>query len=139
MCKRVVNSNPRSISTRSQVEISITSRAGRIPYSRATMLPVAFPSMAEGTTPRPKTKRVPSAAFMKPVQPDEKLAVIIGSQPLPRTEITKRVWEYVRSHSLQDPDKKTVIRADDKLREVFDGKDSVTMFEMTKLIFGHVK
>jgi upstream activation factor subunit UAF30 len=95
--------------------------------------------MAEGTTPPAKTKRAPSAAFMKPVQPDEKLAGIIGSQPIPRTEITKKVWEYIRNHNLQDPQKKTVIRADDKLREVFDGKDSVTMFEMTKLIFGHVK
>ena len=76
---------------------------------------------------------------MKPVQPDEKLASVIGSQPVPRTEITKKVWEYIRANNLQDPQKKTVIRADDKLRAVFDGKDSVTMFEMTRLIFGHVK
>ncbi len=94
--------------------------------------------MAEGSSTPPKTKRAPSAAFMKPVQPDEKLAAVIGDQPIPRTEITKKVWEYIRSNNLQDPQKKTVIRADDKLRAVFDGKDSVTMFEMTKLIFGHV-
>ncbi len=86
-----------------------------------------------------KPKRAPSAAFMKPVQPDEKLGAVIGNQAVPRTEITKKVWDYIRSNNLQDPAKKTVIRADDKLRAVFDGKDSVTMFEMTKLIFGHVK
>ncbi len=95
--------------------------------------------MSEEAKSAPKTKRAPSAAFMKPVQPDEKLADIIGSEPVPRTEITKKVWEYIRSNNLQDPKKKTVIRADDKLRAVFDGKDSVTMFEMTKLIFSHVK
>lgn len=92
--------------------------------------------MAEGTT---KTKRKPSAAFMKPVQPDEKLAVIIGTEAVPRTDITRKVWDYIRSHNLQDPENKTFIRADDNLRPVFDGKDKVSMFEMTKLIFGHVK
>ncbi len=92
--------------------------------------------MAKETTPKPK--RVPSAAFMRPVQPDEKLAGVIGSQPVPRTELTRKVWDYIRSHNLQDPQKKTVIHADDKLKEVFDGRESVTMFEMTKLIFAHV-
>ena len=96
-------------------------------------------AMPEETNSRPKTKRAPSAAFMKPVQPDEKLASVIGGEPIPRTEVTKKVWEYIRNNNLQDPQKKTVIRADDKLRQVFDGKDSVTMFEMTKLIFAHVK
>jgi len=86
-----------------------------------------------------KAKRTPSAAFMKPVQPDEKLAAIIGDQPLPRTEITKKVWDYIRQHNLQNQQNKTVIDADEKLKQVFDGKASATMFEMTKLIFGHVK
>jgi upstream activation factor subunit UAF30 len=85
-----------------------------------------------------KAKRPPGAAFMKPVKPDEKLAAIIGSEPLPRTEVTRKVWEYVRSHDLQDPENKTFIRADDPLREVFAGKDRVSMFEMTKLVFQHV-
>lgn len=75
---------------------------------------------------------------MKPVKPDEKLAVIIGSQPLPRTEVTRKVWEYVRAHQLQDPENKTFIRADQPLRDVFGGKDRVSMFEMTKLVFQHV-
>jgi upstream activation factor subunit UAF30 len=86
-----------------------------------------------------KSKRRPSAAFMKPVQPDEKLSAIIGNEPLPRTDITRKVWDYIRSHNLQDPENKTLIRADDNLRQVFDGKDKVSMFEMTKLVFGHVK
>lgn len=92
--------------------------------------------MAEVTS---KTKRRPSAAFMKPVQPDEKLSAIIGTEAVPRTDITRKVWDYIRSHNLQDPENKTFIRADDNLKQVFDGKDRVSMFEMTKLIFAHVK
>ncbi len=76
---------------------------------------------------------------MKPVQPDEKLAAIIGSEPVARTEITKKLWEYIRSHNLQDPSNKTFINADDQLKQVFDGKERVSMFEMTKLVFNHVK
>ncbi len=76
---------------------------------------------------------------MKPVQPDDKLAAIVGNEAIPRTDITRKVWEYIRSHNLQDSENKTFIKADAKLKEVFDGKDRVSMFEMTKLIFGHVK
>ena len=75
---------------------------------------------------------------MKPVKPDDKLSAIIGSEPLPRTEVTRKVWEYVRSHNLQDPQNKTFIHADQPLREVFGGKDRVSMFEMTRLVFEHV-
>jgi chromatin remodeling complex protein RSC6 len=94
--------------------------------------------MAEPTSPI-KTKRQPGAAFMKPVQPDEKLANVVGGDPVPRTEITRKLWDYIRSHNLQDPENKSFIKADDKLKEVFDGKDRVNMFEMTKLVSGHVK
>lgn len=76
---------------------------------------------------------------MKPVQPDEKLAAVIGQEPVSRTQVTKKVWEYIRQHSLQDPENKTFIKADDNLRPVFDGKDRVSMFEMTKLVSGHLK
>jgi len=85
-----------------------------------------------------KSKRPAGAAFMRPVKPDDKLVPIIGAEPLPRTEVTKRVWEYVRRHNLQDPHNKTFILADAHLREVFGGKDRVSMFEMTKLVFQHV-
>ena len=76
---------------------------------------------------------------MKPVQPDEKLAAIIGNEAVPRTEVTRKLWDYIRAHNLQDPSNKTRINADEKLKEVFDGRDQVTMFEMTKLVFNHVK
>ncbi|HEV2393368.1 MAG TPA: SWIB/MDM2 domain-containing protein [Verrucomicrobiae bacterium] len=94
--------------------------------------------MAE-TTSQPKTKRRPSAAFMKPVQPDDKLSDVIGNQPVARTDVTRKLWDYIRSHNLQDPENKTFIKADEKLKAVFDGKERVSMFEMTKLVFGHVK
>jgi upstream activation factor subunit UAF30 len=90
-------------------------------------------------TPQVKTKRKPSAAFMKPVQPDEKLSAIIGDQPVSRTDVTRKLWDYIRSHNLQDPQNKTFVCADDKLKEVFDGKERVSMFEMTKLVFNHVR
>ena len=76
---------------------------------------------------------------MKPVQPDEKLAAVIGNAPLARTEVTRKLWDYIRAHQLQDPANKTFIRADEPLRQVFDGRERVSMFEMTKLVFNHVK
>ncbi len=85
-----------------------------------------------------KGGRKPNPAFMKPVKPDEKLAAVVGAEPLPRTELTKKIWEYIRKNKLQDPKKKTQINADDKLKAVFNGKESVTMFEMTKLVNGHI-
>lgn len=94
-----------------------------------------FGDMAEGT----EGKRKPSAAFMRPVKPDDKLAAVIGDEAVPRTEITKRLWDYIRANNLQDPSNKTRINADSKLKEIFDGRDQVTMFEMTKLVFGHVQ
>jgi chromatin remodeling complex protein RSC6 len=80
-----------------------------------------------------------SSALARPVQPDERLAAVVGSNPLPRTELTKRIWEYIKSNRLQDPVDKRKINADENLRQVFDGKEQVTMFEMAKLINGHLK
>jgi upstream activation factor subunit UAF30 len=90
------------------------------------------------STPQLKAKRQPNAAFMKRVQPDEKLAAVIGHAPVPRTEVTRKLWEYIRSHNLQDPENKTFIKADESLKQVFDGKDRVSMFEMAKLVSNHV-
>jgi chromatin remodeling complex protein RSC6 len=96
--------------------------------------------MATKKTPAKKTAaKKPNAAFMKPVTPDDKLAAVVGSTPLPRTELTKKLWEYIKKNKLQDPKQKTKINADDKLKAVFNGRASVTMFEMTKLVSGHVK
>ena len=86
-----------------------------------------------------KTSRKPNAAFMKPVQPDDKLAAVVGSAPLPRTELTKKLWVYIKKNKLQDAKKKTQINADDALKAVFNGKSAVSMFEMTKLVSGHLK
>ena len=82
------------------------------------------------------SKRKPNPAFMRPVQPDDKLAAIVGSQPLPRTELTKKLWDYIKGtfHT-----KRTMINADDSLRPVFNGKSQVSMFEMTKLVSKHLR
>jgi len=86
-----------------------------------------------------KSKRKPSAAFMKPDQPDDKLAKVVGAAPLPRTELTKKLWVYIRKNGLQDQKVRTQINADESLQAVFNGKKSVSMFEMTKLVSGHLK
>ncbi len=80
-----------------------------------------------------------NSAFMAPLQPDEALAAVVGKDPLPRTEVTKRIWDYIRQNNLQDPNDKRTIKADAKLKAIFDGKDSVTMFELTKLVNAHLK
>jgi upstream activation factor subunit UAF30 len=86
-----------------------------------------------------KTKRKPNAAFLKPVQPDELLSQVVGSKALPRTELTKALWDYIKKNKLQDTKVRTQINADDKLKPVFNGKKSVSMFEMTKLVSGHLR
>ena len=85
-----------------------------------------------------KTTRKPNAAFMKPVQPDAVLAEVVGSKPLPRTELTKKLWVYIKKNNLQDKKVRTQINADDALKAVFGGKAKVSMFEMTKLVSKHV-
>jgi upstream activation factor subunit UAF30 len=96
--------------------------------------------MPEKKTTEKKAKSgAASSSFMKPVQPDAALAAVVGSDPQPRTEITKRVWDYIKAHNLQDPTNKRMIKADDKLKAVFDGKPEVSMFEMTKLVNAHLK
>lgn len=87
----------------------------------------------------PSKTRKANPALMKPVQPDETLAAVVGSTPLPRGELTKKLWDYIKANGLQDPQKKTQINADDKLKAVFGGKSQVTMFEMTKLVSAHIK
>ena len=86
-----------------------------------------------------KTTRKPNAAFMKPVTPSPALAEIVGSKPIPRTEVTKRLWAYVKKNKLQDPKNRRMIKADAALKLVFGGKSTVNMFEMTKLVAKHLK
>ena len=84
-------------------------------------------------------KRKPNAAFMKPMQPSAALGAVIGNGAMPRTEVTKKIWNYIKKNSLQDTKNKRMINADEKLRDVFGGKKQVSMFEMTKLVNKHLK
>jgi upstream activation factor subunit UAF30 len=84
------------------------------------------------------TKRKPNAAFMKEMNPSKDLAEVIGSKPVPRTEVVKKLWAYIRKNNLQDAKERRMINADDKLRVVFGGKKQVSMFEMTKLVNKHL-
>jgi chromatin remodeling complex protein RSC6 len=86
-----------------------------------------------------KTARKANAAFMKPVTPSATLSEIVGSKPIPRTEVTKKLWAYIKKNGLQDSKNKRMIKADDKLKAVFGGKSTVNMFEMTKLVGKHLK
>lgn len=95
--------------------------------------------MAQQKSSAKKSGGAANSAFMAPLTPDAALAAVVGNQPLPRTEVTKRVWDYIREHNLQDPKDKRTIRADAKLKAVFDGKDSLTMFELTKAVNAHLK
>ena len=82
--------------------------------------------------------RKPNPALMKPLQPSNELAAVVGSSPLPRTEVVSKVWEYIKANNLQNPENKREILADDKLRAVFGGKDKVSMFEMNKHFAQHL-
>lgn len=88
---------------------------------------------------KPAAKRKPNAAFMKAMTPSSSLAAVVGSNPLPRTEVTKKIWDYIKKNRLQDAVNRRLINADDKLRAVFGGKSKVSMFEMTKLVSNHLK
>jgi upstream activation factor subunit UAF30 len=84
-------------------------------------------------------KRTPNAAFMRAMQPDSALAMVVGSTPIPRTEITKKLWMYIKRKGLQDAKNRRQINADENLKPVFGGKSQVSMFEMTKLVNKHMK
>jgi upstream activation factor subunit UAF30 len=84
-------------------------------------------------------KRTPNAAFMKPMQPSAALSNVVGSTPIPRTEVTKKLWQYIKRKGLQDAKERRMINADENLKPVFGGKGKVSMFEMTKLVNKHLK
>jgi chromatin remodeling complex protein RSC6 len=112
-------------------------KAAAKPAAQPTAQPAAKKAAAKKAAPA-KAKRTPSAAFMKPMTPSAALAAVVGAKALPRTEITRKVWEYIKKNSLQDKVQKRMINADAKLKEVL-GKAQVSMFEMTKIISGHLK
>ncbi|HSJ13216.1 MAG TPA: SWIB/MDM2 domain-containing protein [Longimicrobiales bacterium] len=84
------------------------------------------------------TKRAPNPAFMKAMTPDPALAAVVGNEPMPRTEVTKKIWAYIKRKGLQDPKERRIINADDSLKKVFDGRSRVNMFEMTKYVNKHL-
>ncbi|MBI1834225.1 MAG: SWIB/MDM2 domain-containing protein [Burkholderiales bacterium] len=116
--------------------------AAKKPVAKAAAAkPAAKPAAKAAAKPaakKPATARKPNAAFMKPMTLSPVLATVIGAAPMPRTEVTKKIWEYIKKHKLQDEANKRNINADDKLKAVFGGKKQVSMFEMTKLISGHL-
>jgi len=85
------------------------------------------------------SKRKPNAAFMKPVQPSDALSEVVGDKPIPRTEVTKKLWAYIKRNGLQDKKNRRMIKSDDTLKPIFGGKAQVNMFEMTKLVNKHLK
>ena len=97
------------------------------------------PAAKKAAAKKPAAKRKPNAAFMKPMTPSSVLAAVIGAMPMPRTEVTKKIWDYIKKNKLQDAVNRRLINADEKLRAVFGGKGKVSMFEMTKLVSNHLK
>ncbi len=109
---------------------------------KATAKKAAAPKKAtakKAAAPKKATARKPNPAFMKPLNPSKELAEIVGASALPRTEVMKKVWAYIKKNNLQDAKNRRAINADDKLKAVFGGKKQVTMFEMTKLVSNHLK
>jgi upstream activation factor subunit UAF30 len=114
----------------------------KVAAPKATTKKVAAPKATTkkvAAAPKKKTARKPNAAFMKPLNPSKELAEIVGASALPRTEVMKKVWAYIKKNNLQDAKNRRAINADDKLKAVFGGKKQVTMFEMTKLVSNHLK
>lgn len=129
-----------------------TAKKSAAPAKKAAAKPAAKPAAkkaapakaaakpaAKPAAKKPAAARKPNAAFMKAMTPSATLAAVVGAGALPRTEVTKKVWDYIKKHDLQDAANRRMINADDKLKPVFGGKAQVSMFEMTKLISDHLK
>jgi chromatin remodeling complex protein RSC6 len=114
---------------------SVRKPAARKPAVKKALAPRRKPAAKK--TAKPAGKRKPNAAFMKAMTPSYELASVVGAKPLPRTEVVKKVWDYIKKNKLQDASNKRMINADEKLREVF-GKAQVSMFEMTKILNQHL-
>jgi chromatin remodeling complex protein RSC6 len=97
------------------------------------------PAAKKSAAKKSGAKRKPNAAFMKAMTPSAVLAAVVGNSPMPRTEVTKKIWDYIKKNKLQDAINKRLINADEKLKAVFGGKGKVSMFEMTKLVSNHLK
>jgi len=110
----------------------------KVAAKTAAVKKVAVKKTATAKPAAKKVARTPNAAFMKALTPSAELAAVIGATPVPRTEVTKKIWDYIKKHDLQDPANRRNINADAKLKPLF-GKDQVSMFELTKIVSGHLK
>jgi upstream activation factor subunit UAF30 len=124
----------------------VVKKAAKKPVKKAAAKKPAKKKPAKKAAPKKKpakakvkTKRKPNPAFMKPLTPSPDLGAVVGSSPLPRTEVVKKLWAYIKKNNLQDKVNRRMINADDKLTKVFGGKKQVNMFEMTKLVSKHLK
>ena len=114
-------------------------KKGGATKSATQKAPAAKKAPAKKAAKKSAAKRKPNAAFMKAMQPSSTLAAVVGAMPMPRTEVTKKIWDYIKKNKLQDAVNRRLINADDKLKAVFGGKNKVSMFEMTKLVSNHLK
>jgi len=114
-------------------------KKGGAKKSATKKAPAAKKAPAKKAAKKPAAKRKPNAAFMKAMQPSSTLAAVVGASPMPRTEVTKKIWDYIKKNKLQDAVNRRLINADDKLKAVFGCKNKVSMFEMTKLVSNHLK
>ncbi|MEO8753858.1 MAG: SWIB/MDM2 domain-containing protein [Casimicrobiaceae bacterium] len=113
--------------------------AAKKPAAKKPAAKKAAPAKKKPAAKKPAAKRKPNAAFMKAMTPSPMLAAVVGSSPMPRTEVTKKIWDYIKKNKLQDAINRRLINADEKLKAVFGGKGKVSMFEMTKLVSNHLK
>jgi upstream activation factor subunit UAF30 len=113
--------------------------AKKAPKKAAKKVAKKAPKKAAKKAPKKKSARKPNAAFMAPLTPSSQLAEVVGSKPIPRTEIIKKIWDYIKKNKLQDSKNRRMINADAKLKVVFAGKDQISMFELAKVVNKHVK
>lgn len=114
------------------------SAATKAPAKKAASKASAAGKAPSKKTAAKKSGRQPNAAFMAPLQPDETLANVVGNKPMPRTEIVKKVWDYIKKHDLQDSKNRRMINADEKTKPLF-GKDQISMFDLAKVVNNHIK
>ncbi|MBP6334464.1 MAG: SWIB/MDM2 domain-containing protein [Bacteroidia bacterium] len=132
--KKAKKKAPAKAKSKSKAKVKAKSKAK--PKAAAKAKPKAAAKAKPAA--KAKVKRKPNAAFMKPMTISATLQPVVGNKPLPRTEVTKRLWDYIKKNKLQDPKERRNINADENLKKVFGGKKTVSMFEMTKLVSKHL-
>lgn len=129
---------PKKAASKAPAKAASKKSAKSAPKKAAPKKAAPKKAAAKKAAPKKKSARKPNAAFMAPLTPSATLAEVVGSKPLPRTEIVKKIWEYIKKNNLQDKKNRRMINADAKLRPIF-GKDQISMFELAKVVNKHVK